>query len=466
MKNVSSLLAFLPVADLISRFRSGACSPVDVLTEQLARISAYDPQLNAFRQLDREGALKAASESAARWKSGKQLGGFDGISFTVKDNFMVKGFPYRRGSVITPKDPVDETSPIVARLLEAGGVMVGLTTMPEFGAGATTNSPLTGITRNPWNPAMHSGGSTGGGAVSVSAGFCTVALGSDAGGSLRIPASLCGVIGFKPTGGALPVYPPNFVGSVSSPGPVTRNIDDVFAVLQLASAPDVRDPFSNPVRFERLDPARMKEIKIAWSIGMGYAPHVDQQVAQLVEAAINRFTQTGATISNANPATGSPLDAFATLCRANYRYTLRDIGDAKAHLAPALKAMLEDSGEVSIAQYLKTQDDIQSLAQKLHKFHDDYDLLVLPTVAHPAFPAERGSPAAFDKFENSRAWSPFTSLFNLTQQPAISIPVGLTAEGLPVGMQIVGARGADSLVLAAAAAYLKLVPSLGEPPLK
>ena len=458
-------LALLSIAEQIVRFKSGATTPADVLSEQLSRIIEHNDKLNVFTHLNTEGAMNSALESTSRWKSGKQLGEFDGISFTVKDNFMVKGFPYRRGSLVTSSDPVEESSPIVDRMLGAGGVLIGLTTMPEFGLGATTNSPLTGITRNPWNLAMHSGGSSGGGSVSVAAGFCTVAVGTDAGGSLRIPAALCGVIGFKPTGASLPVYPASLFGSISTPGPLSRSVEDALIVLRIASLPDVRDPFSIPNRFQIDEALRFSGLKIALSLDMGYAPYVDEEVVLLVQAAAAWFKKFGATLQNSNPGVSSPLDTFSTLGRAHFRYMLRDIGEEKVKLGPTLKAMLEDSAVVTMEQYLRTQEEIYSLAQKLNKFHEKFDLLITPTVAHPAFPIDRGSPEAFDKFSNSRAWSPFTSLFNLTQQPAISVPIGFTSTGLPVGMQIVGARGADALVLSAAAAYMKVSGTLLSPTL-
>ncbi len=463
---ITSMLAYQSVTTLTEQFRLGALSPVAVLKEQLARIATYNGAINAFTHVNEAGAMNAAIESEKRWSKGEPLSALDGITFTAKDNFMVAGFPYRRGSLATSSEAVAETSPIVARLQEGGAILVGLTTMPEFGAGATTNSPLTGITRNPWDLSKHAGGSSGGAAAGIAAGFSTVALGSDAGGSLRIPASLCGVIGFKPTGASVPVYPSSFVGSVSCPGPLVRNIDDARAVMSLAVAPDSRDPFAAVGTYGERSAAQTKGLRVAYSLDMGYAPHVDADVSVAIEKAVQLFASLGAVVSNANPGTGSPLDTFATLTRANYRHTLPELGERTQLLGPTLRAMLGDEADVSLERYLQVQDEIFLLAQKLQSFHERFDLLITPTVAHPAFDAERSFPQAYEKFPNPRAWSPFTSLFNLTQQPAISVPAGFTKDGLPIGMQIVGARGADMQVLAAAAAYLDLSETSGIPALR
>lgn len=459
-----SSLATQSIAALAAQFRAKTLSPVDVLEEQLARIDRLDKDVNAFTVLVREVSLRAARESAARWRAGQPLSDLDGITFTAKDNYMVRGLPFRRGSLATDEAPVTETSPFVQRMQEDGAVFLGLTTMPEFGAGAVTVSPLTGITRNPWNLRLHAGGSSGGAAAAVAAGFCTVALASDAGGSIRIPSSLCGVVGFKPSGGLIPVNPPSFVGSISSTGPIGRSVADLLAVLRAGSRPDSRDPTAMPLAGSVLQNARpVAGLRVAFSIDMGYAPHVDPEVAALVKDAARHLESLGCIVEEARPPVDSPLDTFAIITRASYRHMFATYPDAaRGKLGPVLKAMLSDSGEVSVGQYMAAQDHALELAARLAKFHDRYDLLVTPTVAVPAFDASLSVPPWFKDHPQPRAWSPFTSLFNLTRQPAISVPVGLTAAGLPVGMQIVGAFGRDATVLTMAQTYLK---SKGDLPL-
>jgi aspartyl-tRNA(Asn)/glutamyl-tRNA(Gln) amidotransferase subunit A len=451
-------LAFASIDRLHAMFTSGVASPVDLLEAQLARIDLWNERINAFTIVCREAALMAARASQSRWRAGRPLGRLDGITFTAKDNYQVRGLPYRRGSLATDDSPATESSPWIERMLDAGAVLVGLTTMPEFGAGAVTVSPLTGTTRNPWDVRLHSGGSSGGAAASVAAGFCTTALGSDAGGSVRIPAALTGTVGFKPTGGRIPMYPTSFVGPISSVGPIARSVDDAVLTLAPAIAQDPRDPFASGLAGDWLhENPDLPRLRVAWSIDMGYAPMVDEEVAACVNSAAQRFADLGCVVEQAHPAVRSPLEAFATITRASYRHAFKTFSEeARARLGPVLRAMLEDQAEVSLEAYLDAQDQAQAWARTLREFHRDYDLLILPTVAAPAFDASLPVPPAFAGLSNPRTWSPFTSLFNLTRQPALSVPAGRTAAGLPIGMQLVGAQFNDGMVLAAGRAWERL----------
>jgi aspartyl-tRNA(Asn)/glutamyl-tRNA(Gln) amidotransferase subunit A len=458
--------AYRSATDLVEAFRRKDLSPVEVLKAQLARIRQHNESINAFTLLDEDGALRSARESEARWQRGAPKGALDGITVTVKDNLMVAGYPFRRGSRATPDAAVKETAPIVARCQEAGAVLVGLTAMPEFGMGPVTISPLTGVTRNPWDPGKQAGGSSGGGAAAVSAGFCTLSLASDAGGSIRIPAALTGVVGLKPSGGRVPMYPASSAGALSCNGPIARSVPDAALVLNLASRADSRDPGALPADGTDYVAALAGGVdgwKIAMSPTLGYARKLHPELAAALRRAGEGFAGLGAVVEEKDPGIADPIDAYLVLLKAGFRYAMRNLtSDQRRRLAPAQQEIL-DAPEVSLHEYLAAQEHCQLLARRLQAFHEDYDLLITPTVAWPAFSAERTYPEEFEVFPNRRAWVPFTSLFNLTQQPAITVPVGLTALGLPTGLHIVGPRGAEAKVLRAAAAFEAAFPFTQRP---
>jgi aspartyl-tRNA(Asn)/glutamyl-tRNA(Gln) amidotransferase subunit A len=453
--------AYRSATDLVEAFRRKDLSPVEVLEAQLARIRKYNDSVNAFTLIDEEGAVRSARASEARWQRAAPKGALDGITVTVKDNLMVAGYPFRRGSLTTPETAVKESAPIVARCQEAGAVIVGLTAMPEFGMGPVTISPLTGVTRNPWDLGKQAGGSSGGSAAGVCAGFSTLSLASDAGGSIRIPAALTGVVGLKPSGGRVPMYPASSAGALSCNGPIARSVPDAALVLNLASRPDARDPGALPADgtdYLASLPGAVKGWRIAMSLTLGYARKLHPELAAAVRRAAEGFASLGAVVDEKDPGIEDPIDAYLVLLRAGFRYAMRNLTpDQKRRLAPAQQEILSGP-DTTLHEYLAAQEHCQALARRLHAFHGEYDLLITPTVAWPAFSAERSYPEAFEPFPNRRTWVPFASLFNLTQQPAISVPTGLTSEGLPAGLHIVGPRGAETKVLRAAAAFESAFP--------
>jgi aspartyl-tRNA(Asn)/glutamyl-tRNA(Gln) amidotransferase subunit A len=462
-------LAYRAASELVEAYRRKELSPLEVLRAQLDRIGAHNGVINAFTLVDEAGALRAAKASEARWLRGAPLGPLDGVTLTVKDNLMVAGYPFRRGSRTTPSTPVKESAPIVARCREAGAVMLGLSAMPEFGMGPVTISPLTGITRNPWNPARQAGGSSGGGAAAVAAGFATLSLASDAGGSIRIPAALTGVVGLKPSGGRVPMYPASSAGALSCNGPITHSVHDAALVLNLASRPDPRDPGALPAQSVDYCDALQGGVrgwKIAVSLTLGYARKVHPELTEAVRRAAAGFASLGASVEERDPGIEDPIEAYLVLLKSGFRYAMRNATpEQKALLGPAQQEILAGP-EVPLNEYLAAQEHCQALARRMQAFHQEYDLLLTPTVAWPAFAAERSYPEEFEAFPNRRAWVPFASLFNLTQQPAITVPAGLTAEGLPAGLHIVGPRFAEASVLRAAAAFEAAYPFTQRPSLE
>lgn len=451
-------IAFLTASELVRQYRAGSLSPVEATNAALARIDAHNEKINAFSLVDHANALFAARQSEARWQRKEPKGLLDGVPLSVKDTLMVKGYPFRRGSLATSADPVKESAPIVASALEAGAVMLGITTTPEFGAGPITISPLTGITRNPWDFSRNSGGSSGGAAAAVAAGMGHLALATDAGGSIRIPSALCGVVGVKTTGGRIPTYPPNVAGTLSSPGPIARSVEDAALALSVIGAPDARDvealpPEANPDYRTDLS-GGISGLRVAFTTTLGYAPKVHPEVTAAVRIAAKQFEALGASVEEAHPNVENPIGFFLKLFRSGFAYSLRNFSPEQlALIGDQLRDVVEKGRAVSVLEYLAAQDERRALARTFQAFFQKFDLLLTPTCAVPAFTADRWTPEDFDMFEDTRAWTPFGYPFNMTQQPAVSVPCGFTTAGLPIGLQIVGARFSDRLVLRAAKAY-------------
>jgi aspartyl-tRNA(Asn)/glutamyl-tRNA(Gln) amidotransferase subunit A len=463
---LSEDVAYFSVSELTSEFRRGTLSPVEVARIALERIDALNPTINAFSQLDRSVTLQAAEESERRWRAGTPRGPLDGVPFSVKDTLVAKGFATRRGSRTTSTNPATQSSPIVDRALEQGAVILGITTTPEFGGGPVTISPLTGITRNPWDPSKTSGGSSGGAAASIAAGIGAFALGTDAGGSIRIPAALCGAVGFKPTGGRVPAYPASVAGALASPGPIARSVEDCALVVNCATQPDSRDPDAITIGREDFAAELGKGIegcRIAFSLTLGYAKEVDPEVEALVTAAASVLRSLGSEVEELDPPIEDPLPLYKTFFTVGFAHSLRHLdAEQMGQIGPALRDMVDEGRKVTLTRYLEAQEGRRALASAMEGFHQRYPLLVTPTVAVPAFDADRWYPESFEKYNEPRAWVPFGNPFNLTQQPAISVPCGFTRAGLPVGLQIVGPRFADALVLRAA----KALESAGICPLR
>jgi aspartyl-tRNA(Asn)/glutamyl-tRNA(Gln) amidotransferase subunit A len=462
-KSTDEDIAYLSIAGLTTRYRDGSLSPVEATRIALDRIEVWNPHINAFCLVDAERAQTAARAAEQRWRSNAPLGALDGVPISIKDTLQVAGLPLRRGSKVTSTDPVTESAPAVDRLAEAGAVILGTTTTPEYGAGPVTISPLTGITRNPWNPAMTSGGSSGGAAASIAAGIGYAAIGTDAGGSIRIPSSLCGTVGFKPTGGRVPVYPPNVAGSLSTPGPITRHVADAALIETFITDADLRDV--EGLAPEQRDYAKdldtgVAGLRIAYATTLGYTRKIDPDVAARFADAVAVFVAAGAAVEPAHPGIDDPIEIFTKLFHAGFAFAVRGLSnDKRSLLGPILRDAVTAGESLSLSDYLAAQEARKALAQIMARFHRSYDLLLLPTLATTAFPAERVQPVAYENSDNMRAWTPFGYVFNLTAQPAISIPCGFSATGLPIGLQIVGPRFSDASVLRAARLFEKSAPT-------
>lgn len=466
-------LPFATATQLLAAFQAGALSPVEVTRHALARVDALNGHVNAFRVVSDERARAAARVAEHRYRQGNP-GVLEGLPFSVKDTLMVAGISCRRGSLAMPDEPAKESAPVVDHAEAKGGVLLGITTTPEFGAGAVTISPLTGVTRNPWNLAMNAGGSSGGAGAAVASGLGSVALATDAGGSSRIPAALCGIVGFKPTGGRLPTYPPNVAGTLSAPGLMARDVRDIALLMNVCAQPDLRDAemlapdatdYLATVDTLAQDTARPRKIRIAFSTDMGFARRVDPEVSEAVRAAASHFAQLGYQVEEAPAVIDDPIGFFVTLFQAGFAYTSRGFtADQMARIGPALRTAVQAGSQVGLFDYMAAQDLRRTVARRMNEFHRRYDFLILPTTATTAFDAERWVPAEFEDLPNTRAWTPFTSLFNLSQQPAISVPCGLSRRGLPIGLQIAGPRFADARVLQLAHHFFSTYPAAAARP--
>ena len=460
--------AFLSVTDLLAAYRAGTASPVDAVREAYQRIERIEPKINAFCMLaDRDELLARARDAEARWRAGKPAGALDGVPLTVKDAILAKGWPTRRGSrTIAADQPWNEDAPAVARLREQGALILGKTTTPEFGWKGVTDSPLSGVTRNPWNPALTPGGSSGGSAAALAAGIGHAAIGTDAGGSVRIPGAFCGLVALKASAGRIPNYPPSAVGTLGHVGPMTRSVSDAALMLNVMAVPDGRDWLCLPTadRDYRIGlDGGVGGLRIAYSPTLGYGK-VEPEVAALVGRAVAVLQSLGAHVEEVARPFEDPTDTFRVHFFAGIAHSVRNLDAAKLALLDAgLSRVFEQARKVTLTDYMSAIDRRAALGRETRAFHEKYDLLVTPTLAVAPFEAGRIAPPGYD--EDWIAWTPFTYPFNLTGQPAATVPCGFVADDRPVGLQIVGAMYQDHVVLRAAQAYFETQPRARHPEL-
>ncbi|MFI6547392.1 amidase [Streptomyces prunicolor] len=447
-------LTELTAVELLDGYRRREFSPVDATRATLDRAEEIQPAVNAFVRLDAEGALASAAESAERWQRGEPTGLLDGVPVTVKDILLQRGTPTLRGSkTIAEQGSWDEDAPSVARLREHGAVFIGKTTTPEFGWKGVTDSPLSGITRNPHDPSRTAGGSSGGSAAAVALGASPLSLGTDGGGSVRIPASFCGIFGLKPTYGRVPLYPASAFGTLSHVGPMTRDAADAALLLDVIGVPDARD-WSGldraPGSFTEGLAGGVRGLRIAYSPSLGGQVAVRPAVAAAVRRGVERLAALGAYVEETDPDFSDPVDAFHTLWFSGAARVTQKLAPRQRELLdPGLREICATGAGFSALDYLAAVDARMELGRRMGLFHERYDLLVTPTLPITAFEAGVEVPKG-SGHRRWTGWTPFTYPFNLTQQPAATVPVGNDGDGLPIGLQIVGARHRDDLVLRAA----------------
>lgn len=450
-------LADCTASELLRLYRSRQASPVEAVRAVHDRIERLNPALGAYCLVAPDRSLDAARASEARWMNGAPCGELDGLPVSIKDLILTAGWPTLRGSRTSdPAQPWDVDAPATARLREAGAVLLGKTATPEFGCKGETNSPLTGIARNPWNLARTPGGSSGGAAAAVAAGLGPLALGTDGAGSVRIPAAFCGNFGLKPSFGRVPAHPLSPFGTVAHLGPHSLSVRDAALMMNVLKRPDARDWTALPPDASDylvgLDDG-IRGLRVAYSPRLGYATNVHPEVAAAVDAAVHEFEALGARVEAVDPGFGDPLEITTGLWFLG-AWTLWNT------LTPAQQAVTDPDfrAEALLGERLSALEIAQlnlrrgALGSHMRQFMQRYDLLVTPAVAVPAFEARPAGHTPLDP-QAMLGWTPFSYPFNLTQQPACTIPCGLTADGLPIGLQIVGPMFGDALVLRAARAF-------------
>ncbi|HET6469423.1 MAG TPA: amidase [Geminicoccaceae bacterium] len=456
----------LDATDLVRLYRRRELSPVAVTEACLERIEALATDYGAFCLIDAEGARAAATASEARWRKGEPQGLLDGVPTTVKDLVLAAGWPTRRGSLTTEGDPpAAEDAPSVARLRRHGAVFLGKTTTPEFGWKGVTDNPRGEVARNPWNPALTAGGSSGGAAVAAALGMGALHVGSDGGGSIRMPAGFCGIVGLKPTFGRVATWPASPFGTVSHVGPMTRSVADAALMLTAMAGFDARDWHALPedgtdyrIGLDR----GVEGLRLALSPTLGYAA-VDAEIRAAVEAAAEALAGLGAAVVAEDPGFPDPALTFKVTWYTGAALLVDGIPAEKRRLLdPGLRDVAAEGAAYGALDVLRAAKARAELAIAMQRFFERYDLLLTPTLPIAAFPAgqEVAEPGTQGRWT---AWTPFSFPFNLTQQPAITVPCGLTGAGLPIGLQIVGPKYADALVLRAARAFETTRPALRPP---
>jgi aspartyl-tRNA(Asn)/glutamyl-tRNA(Gln) amidotransferase subunit A len=449
-----SLLSAVELGEL---YRRKALSPVEATKATLARIERFNPVVNAYCHLDPEGALAEAVEAEKRWMAGTPKGPADGVPIGVKDNIAVAGMPCRFGSRLTRTEPLSIDAPAVARLKEQGAVVLGKTTMPEYGWKATSDSPLTGATRNPWDTRMTTGGSSAGAVASAVLGMGALHLGTDGGGSIRIPAAFTGCFGIKPTRARVPAFPTSPLGTLAHIGPLTRTVADAALAMNVIAAPDKRDMYGwispAPDFMSGLD-GGVRGLRMAYSPRLGFARRVHPEVENAVAETVKLLKDLGVTVEEADPEIGGdPIDTWNTFWWPAMLLQIEAFGDRfHKESDPALVEAAAQARSVGVFDHIRAQLHRAHLHNAFARFHETYDLLLTPALPLPAFEVGDLVPRSGDWGTAWCDWAPFSYPFNLTTQPAASVPCGLTKSGLPIGLQIVGAIGADALVLRAARA--------------
>ncbi|MFO1161532.1 MAG: amidase [Reyranellaceae bacterium] len=455
-------LTQLTAASLSALYRKGKASPVDAMKAVLKRTDKLNPAINAFRHVDADAALKAARASERRWKKGEPLSPLDGVPVSIKELVRVKGWAASMGSKLTDKSPVEEDAPAVARLREAGAVVFAQSTSSEYGHKGVTDSPLNGITRNPWNLERTPGGSSGGAGAAVAAGLGPIALGTDGGGSVRIPSSFNGLIGIKATFGRVPAWPPSMTGDLSNTGPMCRTAQDCALMMNVITRPDARDAYGLPADdtnyTKKLD-GDLKKLKVGFILRFDDHP-VDIEVASLVTKAAKEFARLGCKVEEAE----MPFP-YADASRAFVVHWLSALqrllqlfpGARHGEFDPNLLASAKAGLRYSVQDVVNAQVTRRDVAIAWNQFFARYDLLLTPTVAVQPFEAGKNLPQGPDGKGNF-LWSPYTATFNMTRHPAASVPCGLSRDGLPVGLHIVAGHYRDALVLRAAARYTEAHP--------
>lgn len=459
-------LCYLSALELRDHFVRRTLSPVEVTAVLLDRIAGVNPALNAFVTVTVEGALAQARKAEALYAAG-DAPPLAGIPFSLKDLTPTKGIRTTRGSLLYENWIPNFDVPLTERLYKAGAVLLGKTNTPEFGWKGDSGNRLFGPTHNPWQHGRTSGGSSGGAAAAVAAGLGPLSQGTDGAGSIRIPACFCGVYGLKPSFGLVPQYPTSLVEPFSHSGPITRTVGDAALMLNVIRGADPRDKLSWPDQTDYLVAMQgdIKGLRVAFSPDLGYAA-IDPEVRAITTKAVHRFTELGCEVEEIHPDLPDPWDLVDKIWSSAFAGAyLKDFAKVRDQLDLGLVAVIEAGQQVSAAELSRAHQTRNEYYQRWHIFMQDYDLFLSPTLPVTAFIAGDHHPGWINGQQTTYLdWTAFTYPFNATGQPAATLPCGFAANGLPVGLQVVGRHRDDATVLRASAAFEALAPWADQQP--
>jgi Asp-tRNA(Asn)/Glu-tRNA(Gln) amidotransferase A subunit family amidase len=470
-------LAFASAVELAKLFREKKVSPVEVVELLLRRIEELNPKLNAYLTITGDEARAPARKAEKAFQKGEELPPLFGIPVSIKDLFTTRGIRTTHGSLTDANCVPDEDALSVERLRKVGVIILGKTNTPEFGMSPTTENRLGDFCRNPWNTECVSGGSSGGSAAAVAAGMGPLSLGSDGGGSIRIPSSFCGVYGIKPTYGLVPSAIWGGMPYFSTFGPITRTVADAALMLNVIAGPDPRATYclreTPPDYLKALESKdEVKKLQIAWSPDLNYAA-MDPEVVSIAKAAARSFERFGCSVEEASP---DLWNAYPTAWRPiawcdEYLAHTDALENQADRLVGYVKDYLEYGKKVTGADYAKALHEMWALQKQMLNFFDKYDLLLTPTLATTAFlgksvdlrkenPHLTVYPSIIGgkKVHSHWGFKALTATFNMTGQPAATVPCGFSSDGLPIGLQIVGRRREDTAVLQASAVFEEIQP--------
>jgi aspartyl-tRNA(Asn)/glutamyl-tRNA(Gln) amidotransferase subunit A len=462
---MTTALHDLTAVELADAYRSGRLSPIEATRAALDRIAACEPKLNAMYIVDADGALAQAAAAEQRWRAGSPLSALDGVPITIKDNIAVAGMPVPVGTAAGDLTPAAADAPPTARVREAGCVILGKTTMPDFGMLASGVSSLHGITRNPWKLDRNPAGSSSGAGAAIAAGYGPLALGTDIGGSVRLPAAYNGIVALKPSLGRVPIHPP-FLGRTT--GPMTRTVTDCALLMSALAQPDARDYMQLPSEKRDWQAALSGEVKgkrlgLMLDIGVGLKPQPAVRTA--IEAAARAFVTAGATVEAVSPFVTADMQRAL-----DHFFQARLLGDLQAmpaerrgKILPFIAAWSRRAEGHTAVEALRWLGQIMLMREAAVATTQPYDFLIMPTSPITAYSAEEATPGNNPEKPFEHLF--FTAPFNMSEQPAASVCAGVDADGLPIGLQIVGHRFDDAGVLMMARAYETLRPAMPPWPL-
>jgi len=448
----------LSAAELSRLYATGEASPVEVTQAVIAHIARWEPQLCALYAYDPDSALQQARESEARWRGGQARSPIDGVPLTLKENIATKGVPLPAGTAATVLTPAAEDAPPAARMREAGCVLLGKTTMPDYGMLTSGLSSFHHLSRNPWNLALNPGGSSAGAASAAAAGYGPLHVGTDIGGSIRLPAGLCGLFGLKPSLGRIPIKPP-YAGRVA--GPMTRTVTDAALMMRPLTQPDWRDTTSLPAHQIDWDDLHIevRGLRIGLQMEAGWGLPADADTRAAVEAAARAFEAAGAIVEPMGPfSTREMADGMDRFWRMRSYLDMSGLpAERQAKVLPYIRQWVATGATLSAAEVFHGYSQMAALRDAAVAACQPFDFVLSPVNPVASYPADWASPIndPARPFEHI----PFTLPYNMSEQPAASIDCGVTADGQPIGLQIVGQRHDDIGVMRMARAWEQMRPT-------